>query len=301
MDYRMMEKLEPCPYNNSHQILPHRMAKHIIKCKKNYPNADMKVCLFNAVHVVPTHQYQAHLLECENRELVERELYSSPRMASSAPLVKIESVPVENVTARCEDWESDLVQSSYSPEEHSIYKEFIRRTPAGLSKGARKVWRLKEIERVNRLQNGLMVGDSQSDTNTSMPDMTYASPSGGWAASGAISKLQDKFKFDVSKPESIMVNRQMHQKDMHPDTATAFTSLKEPNYNDKSEKPKNRPEMTDFIKEKRKLEKKLFEIKKLENMKADLNEKLTVQEESKILLKKNIEEKLSNLMAGMNM
>lgn len=56
--------------------------------------------------------------------------------------------------------------------------------------------------------------------------------------------------------------------------------------------------MTDIIKKKRKLEKKLFEIKKLEVMKIDSNEKLTDQEESKILLKEDITKQLSDLMAS---
>lgn len=289
MEYRMTETLEPCPYNSSHQILPHRMAKHIVKCKKNYPNADMKVCLFNAVHVVPAHKYQAHLLECEDRGLVERELYAKPSMVSSGSVVRPEPVPVQNGDVKCEDWESECVQSSYSPEEHIIYKEFIRRTPAGLSKGARKAWRLQEVQRVNQLKNGLMVGDFQSDTNASLPEMTSA------YASGAIPKSRDKLKFNMSKPESA----ELHQKDTGSDAAAAFTSaLKKPNHSDESQDSKKFTEMTNFIKEKRKLEKKLIEIKRLEHAKTDLNEKLTDQEEAKILLKETIEEKLANVMAN---
>lgn len=289
MDYRMMEKLEPCPYNICHQILPHRMAKHIVKCKKNYPNADMKVCLFNAVHVVPTPKYQAHLLECEDRGLVERELYVKPSMVSSAAVVRPQPVPVQHGNIKCEDWESECVQSSYSPEEHIIYKEFIRRTPAGLSKGARKAWRLQEIQRVNRLKNGLMVGDFETDTNSPLPETT------GAYASGAIPKSQDKLKFDMSKPESA----ELHQKDTGSDAAAAFTSThKKPNHSDQSQESKTCTEMTNFIKEKRKLEKKLIEIERLEHAKTDLKEKLTDQEEAKILLKKTIEEKLADIMAN---
>lgn len=59
--------------------------------------------------------------------------------------------------------------------------------------------------------------------------------------------------------------------------------------------------MTDFIKEKRKLEKKLFEIQKLEDMKVNFNQRLTDQEESKLRLKEGIKEQLSNLMACMDM
>ncbi|XP_045120009.1 uncharacterized protein LOC123509639 [Portunus trituberculatus] len=292
MDYRQIEKLVPCPYNSSHQIIPHRLAKHIVKCKKNFPNADMKVCLFNAVHVVPSHQYQAHLLECDSRGLVERELYFKPSVTSNAPEVKPESVLVQNTTAIAEDWETECVQSSYSPEEQSLYKEFVRRTPAGMSKSARKAWRLNEIQRVNRLKNGLVGGDSQSDTNTSAPEITRPS-----ASSGAIQKSQDRLRL-----ESTRIIGQTNQKDLSSDTATAFTStLKVPNDNDKYQGPKDMTKMTNFIKEKRKLEKKLIEIKKLENMKADSNEKLTNQEEVKIFLKKDIEEKLANLMANVNM
>lgn len=293
----MVEKLEPCPYNSSHQIIPHRMAKHIIKCKKNYPDAQMKVCIFNAVHVVPVHQYQAHLLECESRELVEREVYCRPRVVQTTPLAKAEALPVQDGIAKCENWELECVQSSYRPEEHVIYKEFTRPPPPGLGKAARKQWRLSEIDRVNRLKNGMIV-DPQSDTSTATSKMSTTSMNSGWSATGAVPKHQDKFKHSLSKIEPATMIGEKVERDRCLDTVTSVFSpiSSEGTLSDKSQNQKNGRDMTDFIREKRKLEKKLFEIKKLESMKINSNEKLTEQEEAKILTKESIEGKLANLM-----
>lgn len=40
--------------------------------------------------------------------------------------MKLEAVPVENVSSTGEDWESERVESSYSPEASIITKEFTR-------------------------------------------------------------------------------------------------------------------------------------------------------------------------------
>lgn len=58
--------------------------------------------------------------------------------------------------------------------------------------------------------------------------------------------------------------------------------------------------MAGYIKNKRKLEKKLFEIEKLENLKENFNQKLTKQEESKIVLKESILEELRDLMTHLD-
>lgn len=71
-------------------------------------------------------------------------------------------------------------------------------------------------------------------------------------------------------------------------------------YSQSFEKPNHMLDVPDLIKKKRKLEKKLFEIKKLENMKVNLDERLTDQEECKILLKEGILKQLSDLMTYMN-
>ncbi|XP_050699064.1 protein D7-like [Eriocheir sinensis] len=311
MEYRMMENLLTCPYNSSHQIIPHRMAMHLIKCKKNYPNMDMKECIFNAVHVVPASEFQAHLLSCEDKQLVEREIFSRPQVKKGGPLVKPEAVPVENVSITCEDWESERVESSYSPEASIINKEFTRPPPSGLSKSARKQWRMNEIERVKRLQNGLPVTSAQSASPDNHLSMTSSvTRNSDWTAGGAVPKLQDKnVKSSSSSAESDTNIGQVSQ-DGKQSCGTSVSSADHPTELDSLKNLTNNPQVCEkkiqrldmggYIKNKRKLEKKLFEIEKLENLKENFNQKLTIQEESKIVLKESILEQLRDLMTHLD-
>lgn len=52
--------------------------------------------------------------------------FIGPQVKKGGPLVKPEAMPLENVSSMCEDWESERVESSYSPEASVINKEFTR-------------------------------------------------------------------------------------------------------------------------------------------------------------------------------
>eukprot|EP00094_Tigriopus_californicus_P000316 TCALIF_00305-PA protein Name:"Similar to GTSF1 Gametocyte-specific factor 1 (Macaca fascicularis)" AED:0.75 eAED:0.75 QI:0/0/0/1/0/0/2/0/292 len=64
-------KTVTCPYNESHQILPHRIQYHIIKCAKNHPEMDMAICPYNATHHIPRSQELLHLQDCPDRDAIE--------------------------------------------------------------------------------------------------------------------------------------------------------------------------------------------------------------------------------------
>ena len=71
MAYRLKDSSKTCPYDPGHPILSHRMAQHIIKCRKNHPEVNMKTCVFNATHVIPKKDFLVHILECPDKRLVE--------------------------------------------------------------------------------------------------------------------------------------------------------------------------------------------------------------------------------------
>merc|ERR1712183_351617 len=60
-----------CPYNPFHQILPHRIQYHLIKCKKNYPDVDLAVCPYNATHLMQKEDTMGHIEYCPDRRTVE--------------------------------------------------------------------------------------------------------------------------------------------------------------------------------------------------------------------------------------
>lgn len=46
------DELVECPYNRAHQILSSRFELHLVKCRKQHPNAEKATCLFNATHII---------------------------------------------------------------------------------------------------------------------------------------------------------------------------------------------------------------------------------------------------------
>ena len=58
-----------CPFNSTHWIRPKKMAKHLVKCKKNNPEKlkKMSVCVFSAIHYVESKDKEDHFLNCEAR------------------------------------------------------------------------------------------------------------------------------------------------------------------------------------------------------------------------------------------
>lgn len=160
MAYRIKESHLSCPYEPTHQILPHRMAQHIIKCRKNYPELDMKVCVFNATHVIPTKDYQAHILECPDKAIVERDIYRRQEVEDAMEIKRKEWITMPAESVWDEDWEKEMVENPYNAKEAIISKEITRPPPPGtMGKSGRRAWRLAEIERVNRIKEGIQICD----------------------------------------------------------------------------------------------------------------------------------------------
>ena len=94
------EKTITCPYNPSHQITVERIQVptftyqlgqhsfiiwsflvsslnilnvslqfHLVKCRKNHPGSDLKVCPFNASHHVPAPEEEFHMKTCSDRKV----------------------------------------------------------------------------------------------------------------------------------------------------------------------------------------------------------------------------------------
>ena len=59
-----------CPFNSTHLIRPKKMAKHLVKCKKNNPEKVQKMseCIFSAIHYVERKDEEYHFLNCSARK-----------------------------------------------------------------------------------------------------------------------------------------------------------------------------------------------------------------------------------------
>jgi len=65
------QEIKTCPYDPSHRVHAKRFLRHIMKCQKNYPNAKMTKCPFNATHIIPDEMYTAHLEICPDKAWLE--------------------------------------------------------------------------------------------------------------------------------------------------------------------------------------------------------------------------------------
>nr|XP_002126196.1 gametocyte-specific factor 1 homolog [Ciona intestinalis] len=57
-----------CPYDPVHRISVKRFVRHIHKCKKNHPNANMATCPFNARHIIPKPEMEQHIEICPDKD-----------------------------------------------------------------------------------------------------------------------------------------------------------------------------------------------------------------------------------------
>lgn len=47
-----------CPYNPAHRMLRSRLQPHLIKCRKSYPDAELKTCPFDLTHLIPEPEFR---------------------------------------------------------------------------------------------------------------------------------------------------------------------------------------------------------------------------------------------------
>ena len=67
--FRQREMHLRCPFDQTHSILPDRMLRHIMKCKKNHQAlaASMVICPYSSVHYVRPDEYKEHVQICPRR------------------------------------------------------------------------------------------------------------------------------------------------------------------------------------------------------------------------------------------
>uniref|UniRef100_H2Z0X7 CHHC U11-48K-type domain-containing protein n=1 Tax=Ciona savignyi TaxID=51511 RepID=H2Z0X7_CIOSA len=74
-----------CPYDPVHRISAKRFVRHIQKCKKNHPGANMGTCPFNARHIVPKPELELHISTCPDKRMMEMEMNYDGYMVSQRP------------------------------------------------------------------------------------------------------------------------------------------------------------------------------------------------------------------------
>ncbi|XP_063997076.1 gametocyte-specific factor 1 [Pogoniulus pusillus] len=102
------EALVRCPYDSSHRVRVSRLPYHMVKCRRNNPQAahGLAVCPCNARHCLPPAELRSHLSACPDRDLL-----GLPQGVdlSLGHEMKQPQVPAARPCPPCrEDWEAEL-------------------------------------------------------------------------------------------------------------------------------------------------------------------------------------------------
>jgi len=112
--------LVQCPYMAIHQIRPERLARHLVKCRKDllekptHPDHKrakaMVVCQYNQVHHIPRQERQQHELECPDRLLFRplQEMKTTP--TPIVPTSTAKAAPISDFLHESgdEDWDAEV-------------------------------------------------------------------------------------------------------------------------------------------------------------------------------------------------
>uniref|UniRef100_A0A182P1H5 CHHC U11-48K-type domain-containing protein n=1 Tax=Anopheles epiroticus TaxID=199890 RepID=A0A182P1H5_9DIPT len=126
-----------CPYNNSHQVPVERMQKHLVRCRRQYPNAKMAVCPFNNAHHVPEQELSLHTKACPDRAHMETFKYAISTNRNTLPqtgvyvradgtTVEATSPPMDEVPDNEENWD-DMDAPRYDPQQYCLNNPIIRK------------------------------------------------------------------------------------------------------------------------------------------------------------------------------
>nr|CAB3261306.1 uncharacterized protein LOC100176891 [Phallusia mammillata] len=109
------DELFVCPYDPVHRITAKRFVRHILKCQKNHPKSNKKICPFNARHIIPKPELQMHISMCPDKRLLEHEINCERIAFRNSELRGDTSVPsfstMEDLDfGSHEDWDEEINQ-----------------------------------------------------------------------------------------------------------------------------------------------------------------------------------------------
>uniref|UniRef100_A0A182PVA6 CHHC U11-48K-type domain-containing protein n=1 Tax=Anopheles epiroticus TaxID=199890 RepID=A0A182PVA6_9DIPT len=123
-----------CPYDKNHVILVERFSNHLLRCRRQHPNAKKVICPINSAHHVPEPELSLHTKNCAAVESFKHPSSTnqiSPAQTSMSvgavdSSVEAESRPREDVPSNEENWD-DMDEPPYNPETYCLNNPIIRK------------------------------------------------------------------------------------------------------------------------------------------------------------------------------
>ncbi|CAE1172059.1 unnamed protein product [Acanthosepion pharaonis] len=105
------EQLEVCPYDASHRVQSRRMVYHLERCRKVFVG-QKKTCPFNGKHRVPAPELNYHMSNCPDKAMIDQDLqYSGMKQSGlidDAPCGDLK-IPDDDFNISSEEcWESEI-------------------------------------------------------------------------------------------------------------------------------------------------------------------------------------------------
>ncbi|XP_055383210.1 gametocyte-specific factor 1 homolog [Condylostylus longicornis] len=137
-----------CPYNKSHLILKTRIQKHLIQCRKSYPNQEKSTCPFNTTHLINKKEFSYHVEICPDRasfDLYKYKIDSRPYSSENENFDENMDEPNSTIDEQpVEDWSNDNVPS-YNPQQY-CNKLPLLRTKVGGTPSEKRAFREAQRE-----------------------------------------------------------------------------------------------------------------------------------------------------------
>ncbi|XP_061386375.1 uncharacterized protein LOC133321298 [Musca vetustissima] len=140
-----------CPYNKAHRMLRKRLQSHLLKCRLQYPNVELRKCPFNLSHLIPEPEFTHHATNCPDRKLITQYKYDAPEDLDEE---KPKHAPIESE----ENWDETDV-ADYDPSTY-VEKATVIRCPQGPTPSERKEFIKQERKRLGDVDSE---GDDDND------------------------------------------------------------------------------------------------------------------------------------------
>ncbi|XP_063706386.1 uncharacterized protein LOC134835437 [Culicoides brevitarsis] len=130
-----------CPYDVTHQLIPCRYQKHIIKCARQHPHIKLEVCPFNSTHHIKPELFAVHKIQCPDRLAFEK--YMNDIEIGPWKRQKPKEIVIPEYKDD-ENWDDMVGKGGYDPKIVNACKPFARKIIGGSKNEKRQFYNFEK-------------------------------------------------------------------------------------------------------------------------------------------------------------